>query len=131
MAVWVVQQWLSHDRKAKNPVAVQLSRRDVLSVPWYWSPRGFRETCSSAVSVEVLKKWVLIPEKECLSDSPDELARKNRGKQAKSKGFLLPREPPLEAVVFALALRRAFPTQMIQSNNPSQVCPDVWVIVDS
>jgi hypothetical protein len=42
------------------------------------------------VFVGILKKRVLIPLKECLSNRIDELESKSEGKQAKDKSFLLP-----------------------------------------
>jgi hypothetical protein len=43
----------------------------------------------SSVYIGILKKWLLIPVKECLSSWMGEFVSESEGKQAKNKGFLL------------------------------------------
>lgn len=91
--VWVIQQLLLPDSKARGPVAAQSMRLEVSTVPvWYGVP-GKSESCQFSIHVRGLKircwhQW----RKERLRG--DELASESEGKQTESSSLL----PPLSGV---------------------------------
>lgn len=85
-------------------------------------------------------KWVLVLVKDGFSLRVDELARENESKQAKSKSVLLCGLPRGVAQILGGSsdLKRSrfmtdgFPCLKLSSQeNPSWVCPVVWVLVGS
>lgn len=48
------------------------------------------KSCWSSIYIGILKKQVIVPAKEFLSNRTNELANRNKSKQAGSKSFLLP-----------------------------------------
>lgn len=75
--------------EAKNPVEVQSTSLDMLTIPvWHWKPRESLESHLSSVCVGIQVELVLIAVKGCHSNRADELVSKNDGKQAKKQSFL-------------------------------------------
>lgn len=75
-------QWMAPEEKAKDLVVVQSKRLAVSTVPiWCWNYREVLERCPCLVSVEILKKRVLIPLKVSFMNSIYELPSKSEGKQ--------------------------------------------------
>lgn len=87
IAVQVVQQWLSSNGKAKNPVVAQSTRLDVSdSFNLVLESQGMPRLLLVFSQIRVPKKQA----KDCLNNRIDELITTSKGKQAKSKSFLLP-----------------------------------------
>lgn len=86
----LVQQWLSHDRKATNlQLDVPFTRLYISEVSgWCWHLRGFWESCWSSSLCQNPEEVGF----NTTSNKVDEIAQENEGKQANSKGCIFHRK---------------------------------------
>lgn len=130
--VYLVQQWLSPDGKAKYLIVIQSIKLNVSAAPfWYYSCREDLENCLSSGFMRLLKKYVLISVKECLSCSIDEITSKSKSKQAKASIFhvLLCSPEGVTQIwdgsyIKLSGCRVDLPMSQSGQENPSQVCMD-------
>lgn len=76
-ALWLVPQWLSHIREAKNPVVLQFTDTEVSAVPIWCQGLEASQRTGTLQST-------LVSVKECFSNRTDELARESAGEQSKA-----------------------------------------------
>lgn len=104
-----------------------------------------RMDVTAGLYVRISKTEFLKPVKECFSSRTDKLASKSEGKQSKNQALpssmssymgyyqrVWPRVRMDFLTSNELDLRSVFLTEVfLNKKNPSQVCPAVWVLINS